>query len=107
MAEITDPAFPGERLVACYNPMLAHERARKREDLLAATEKRLDKIIKEVARRTKTPLTMDQIGLKVGRLIERFKVAKHFELNIEDNHFSYTRNLESIEREEQLVSVDS
>ena len=105
LAEISDPAFPDERLVACYNPLLAQDRARKREDLITATETRLDKIVKEVARRTKTPLTKSQIGLKVGRVIERYKVAKHFDLVIEDNHFSYTRNLAAIKREAELDGI--
>ncbi len=105
LAEITDPAFPGERLVACHNPLLAHERARKREDLLVATEKKLDKIGKEVARRTRTPLGKDQIGVKVGRVIERFKMAKHFDLTIEDGHFRHTRNLASIRREADLDGI--
>ncbi|MCH9014028.1 MAG: IS1634 family transposase, partial [Proteobacteria bacterium] len=66
LAEITAPAFPGERLIACFNPLLADQRARKREDLLAATETALDKIARQVARRTKTPLSAAGIGQKVG-----------------------------------------
>ncbi|MFQ5567510.1 MAG: IS1634 family transposase [Paracoccaceae bacterium] len=102
LAEITSDAFPGERLVACYNPLLADERARKREDLLTATETALDKIARQVARRTKTPLSAAQIGQKVGRVIARFKVAKHFELDIDDGRFAYRRNQETIQAEARL-----
>jgi transposase len=102
LAEIAAPGFPGERLVACYNPLLAEERARKREDLLGATEKALEKIARQVARRTKTPLDQAEIGQKVGQVIKRFKVAKHFELTIEDGHFAYARRQASITREAEL-----
>jgi transposase len=102
LAEISAAAFAGERLIACYNPLLAEERARKREDLLAATESALDKIARQVARRTKTPLSAAQIGQKVGRVITRFKVAKHFDLEIDDGHFAYRRHQETIQGEAQL-----
>jgi len=105
LAEINSPEFPGERLVACYNPILAEERRRKREDLLAATEKGLEKIAREVARRTKKPLDKAEIGKKVGKVINRFKVGKHFEVMIQDGAFSFTRKKESIRREEELDGV--
>ena len=66
LAEIRSDEFPGERLVACFNPLLADERARKRKELLAATEEKLQRIAKQVVRRTKTPLLTDEIALKVG-----------------------------------------
>jgi len=105
LAEINSPGFAGERLVACYNPILAEQRRRKREDLVAATEKGLEKIARQVARRTKKPLDKAEIGKKVGKVINRFKVAKHFEVMIQDGAFSFTRNKESIGREEQLDGI--
>jgi len=105
LAELSSPAFPGERLVACHNPLLAEERRRKREALLEATEQALERIAREVARRTKTPLSAAEIGKKVGRVLNRFKMAKHFETTIEDGHFRYARRQESIEREAELDGI--
>jgi transposase len=105
LAEIHSPEFSGERLVACYNPILAQERRQKREKLLAATEKGLEKIVKEVARRTKTPLDKAEIGKKVGKVINRFKVAKHFTIMIDDGFFSFSRKEESIHRESDLDGI--
>ncbi|MGH8550258.1 MAG: hypothetical protein ACRERU_16990 [Methylococcales bacterium] len=79
LAEIHSPEFPGERLIVCFNPMLAEERQRKRQALLEANELALEKLVKQVRRRTKTPLSAAEIGRKVGNIIPRFKVAKHFE----------------------------
>ena len=105
LAEIHSPAYPGERLVACYNPLLAEQRKRKREELLAATEQELARIRKQVARRTKTPLKKDEIGLKVGAVLNRFKMAKHFELTIEDGRFEWGRRVEAIRREAELDGI--
>jgi hypothetical protein len=105
LAEIASPDFPGERLVVCYNPLLAEERGRKREDLLRATEHALDKIACTVARRTRTPLGRDEIALRVGRAVNRFKVAKHFRLTIEDGRFQWARNGETIAREAALDGI--
>lgn len=105
LAEVTSPAFPGERLVACFNPLLAEERRRKREALLQATEASLDKIAREVRRRTKTPLSAAEIGKKVGRVLNQFKVGKHFETTIEHNHFSYARRDAAIRREAELDGI--
>ena len=102
LAEIRSPDFPEERLIACFNPLLAEERGRKREELLEATAQALEKIRKEVKRRTKTPLTAAEIGKKVGAVINRFKVGKHFELSIADGQFSYTRRTDAIKREAEL-----
>ncbi len=99
LAEIRSPDFPGERLVACYNPALAEERSRKRTELLAATEKDLAKIVREVARRTKTSLSKVEIAKKVGKVLNRFKMGKHFSLTIDDGVFSYARKDEAILRE--------
>lgn len=105
LAEIHSPDFSDERLVACYNPILAEERRQKREKLLSATEKGLEKIVEEVARRTKTPLDKAEIGKKVGKVINRFKVAKHFATMIGDGVFSFSRKEESIHRESDLDGI--
>ena len=102
LAEIRSPAFPGERLVACYNPLLAAERQRKRAALLTATEQELERIGAEVARRTKTPLSAVEIATKVGRVLNRFKVGKHFALTIEAGRFRYARREAAIGREAAL-----
>lgn len=102
LAEITSDAYPGERLVACYNPLLAADRKRTRTELLAATEKDLTRIATEVNRRTKKPLSAAEIGVKVGRCIAQRKMAKHFRTVIADGQFTFTHNTESIERETML-----
>jgi len=102
LAEITAPDYPGERLIACFNPLLAEERGRKRQDLLAATERAFHQIAREVARRRKTPLTAAEIGVKVGRVRNRFKVGKHFVLTIADGVFQWERKEEAIRREAAL-----
>jgi len=105
LAEIRSPAYPGERLVACFNPLLADERRRKRVELIEATEKDLGKIAAQVKRRTRTPLGEAEIALKAGRVWNRYKVAKHFSLTIADGVFGWTRREESIRRESQLDGV--
>ena len=105
LAEIHSSDYPGERLMACYNPLLAQDRKRTRQELLDETEKGLKKITAQVRRRTKKPLTADEIGLKVGKVINRYKVGKHFKLTIEDNRFEFERDQESIERESQLDGI--
>jgi len=102
LAEISSPDYPGERLVVCFNPLLADERRRKREDLLAVTEKELERIAKEAARRTNKLLTKEEIGIKVGKVINRYKVGKHFHLKIEEGTFGWERNEESIVSETSL-----
>ena len=105
LAEIHSPDFPGERLMACFNPLLAEERKRKRRELLDETEQALEKISKEVKRRTKKPLSAAEIGTKVGKMINRFKMGKHFELSITDGQFSYARRADAIEREAELDGI--
>ena len=105
LAEITSEDYPGERLIVCFNPLLAKDRKRTREELLAATETRLTKIAAEVARRTKKKMTADEIGLKVGKVINRRKVGKHFELTIENDLLRFKRNEESIARETQVDGI--
>lgn len=105
LAEIESPDFPGERLIACFNPLLAEERRRKRQDLLAATEKDLTRISKEAARRTRTPLDDKSIAMKVGKVINRFKMGKHFETRIENGRLTWTRLQEAIDREAELDGI--
>lgn len=105
LAEIESPEFPGERLAACFNPLLADERRRKREALLRATEKELAKLARQVARRTKRPMPQTEIALRAGRVAGRFKMAKHFELSIGDGIFTFARQTASIERESQLDGI--
>jgi hypothetical protein len=107
LAEIRSEEFPGERLVVCRNPQLAQERARKREELLAATEAELDKVKAMVERprgRLKRADT-GKIGERVGRVSNKYKVRKHFELEIEDGAFSYERKHEQIEAEAALDGI--
>jgi transposase len=105
LAEIRAPEFPGERLIACFNPLLAAERRRKREELLQATEKALARLETEVKRRTKTPLGKAEIGVKAGRILGRFKMAKHFTLTIADGVFAWARREQSIRREAGLDGI--
>ena len=105
LAEIHSPSYPDERLIACYNPLLADERRRKRQELLQATEKNLAGISREVARRTRKPLTAAEIGQKVGRVLGRHKMGKHFKLQIADGSMSWQRDSDSIGREEQLDGI--
>jgi transposase len=105
LAEITHPGYPDERLVACFNPMLGERRARKRDELLAATEKELEKIAL-ATRREKRPLRGKQsIGLRAGRVLGRFKMGKHYVLHIEDDSFRYERKPDSIDREKKLDGI--
>jgi hypothetical protein len=105
LAEITSPDFPGERLVACKNPFLEAERARKRESLLAATEADLEKIA-AACTRTRRPLRgQDTIAVRADRVLSRRKVAKHFTIDIGDDHLSYARNQDSIAAEAALDGI--
>jgi len=105
LVEIAHPDFPGERLIVCFNPLLAEERARKRPELLAATEKQLEKIAAATKRR-KSPLRGKQnIGMRAGRILNRYKMGKHFKLRIEEDSFHYQRKTANIEREENLDGI--
>jgi transposase len=105
MAEITSPDFPGERLVVCKNPLLAGERARKREELLTATEKDLARIKARVARE-KNPLRgAAEIGRAVGAVIGKRKMAKHFDTDITDKAFSFARKPDQIDAEARLDGI--
>src|SRR5881409_1855303 len=103
LLELSSPDYPGERLVACRNPELAKLRTHKREELLAATEANLEKI---KARVDAGKLAgRDEIGLRVGRVVNQYKVAKHFELAIGENTFSFARKLEGITAEAALDGI--
>ena len=105
LATITSLDYPGERLVACRNPLLADERARKREDLLVATEKKLAAIAARVHRAKKPLRGKDKIALAIGRVIDKYKMAKHFDLNITDDRFTFARNTAKIGAEAALDGV--
>ena len=105
LAEITAPDYPGERLMVCHNPVLEEQRRRKREALLQATEKSLQKIRKEVARRRKKHLTAAEIGVKVGKVLGRYKMGKHFDCTISEGSFAWSRRAESITQEGKLDGI--
>ena len=105
LAEVTAPQYPGERLMVCHNPILEEQRQRKRQALLQATEKSLEKIVKEVARRKKKPLSAAAIGMKVGKVLGRYKMGKHFECKIEAGSFAWSRRAEAITQEEKLDGI--
>ena len=102
LAEITAPDYPGERLVVCRNAALAKERARKRQDLLAATERGLSRIAMATQRQRRSLRGKAEIGLEVGKVIDKHKMAKHFEFTITDGSFTYRRREEAIQAEARL-----
>jgi hypothetical protein len=101
LAEITAPEFPGERLVVCKNPLLAEERARKRGDLLRATEAAFRKLAEQIARGT-GPTGQDKIARTVGRIENRYKLAKLFDITVAEDGFIFTRNPDRIAAEARL-----
>jgi transposase len=105
LVEIAHPDFPGERLIVCFNPLLAEERARKRPELLAATEKQLEKIAAATQRRKRPLRGKQNIGLRAGKILNRYKMGKHFQLRIEEDSFHYQRKTANIEREENLDGI--
>jgi hypothetical protein len=102
LMEVESPDYPGERLIVCRNPFLAEERTKKREELLQATERKLEKIAVATKRPVRRLKGKDQIGLRVGNVINRYKVGKHFILEISDDGFSYRRDEEKIRAERAL-----
>jgi hypothetical protein len=103
LIELISPEYPGERLVACRNPELARLRTHKREEFLCATERNLAKIKAQI---DATKLSgRDKIGLRVGKVVNQYKVAKHFNLTIEDNAFSFARKIEHIAAEAALDGI--
>jgi transposase len=105
LAEITSPDFPGERLVACYNPQLAEQRRQKRQELLAATQAELEVLAASVARPTDQPETAAEIGVRAGKIINHYKMAKHFNLTIRDGHLGWARKEDAITKEEMLDGI--
>ena len=102
LAEIHSPQYPGERLIACCNPALAERRRNQRDALLTATEEALERIQREVRRRTNKPLLATEIAEQVGRAKQRCKVGKHFQTEIADGLLEFHRDPHSIEREASL-----
>jgi hypothetical protein len=105
LAEIQHPDFPGERLIACRNPWLAIERGRKREALLRATESELEQVAAATRRAKRALRGKDQIGLRVGKVLGRFKMAKHFAITITQTAFTYQRKPETIAAEAALDGI--
>lgn len=105
LAEISDPDYPNERLVACCNPLLKQERARKRQDLLAATERDLNAVVTATERARRPLRGREKIALRVGKVVGHYKMAKHFQFEITDEHFTYRRNQERIAAEAALDGI--
>ena len=105
LAEISDPAYPGERLIACRNPLMAAQRARTRNELLAASERKLNEIA-AATQRARNPLRgKARIALRVGSVLGRYKMRKHFRLSIEETSFACARDDASITREAALDGI--
>jgi hypothetical protein len=105
LAEITHPDFPGERLVACYNPLLGGERSRKREALLGATEADLAKIVAATGRARRPLRGSDTITVRTDRVLRRRKMAKHFQIEVGPDYLRYARDPESITAEAALDGI--
>lgn len=105
LAEIRSPDFPGERLIVCRNPLLAEQRAVKRQQLLQATEKELDAIVAATGRARRPLRGRERIGLRVGKVVNKYKVAKHFVLEIEERRFAYRRDEAKILQEAALDGI--
>ena len=103
--EVHSPEFPGERLIACRNPLLQQERARKREELLQATERELQPIVEATQRQKNRLRGKDQIALRVGKIIDRFKMGKHFIIEVTETSFSFRRDLDRIATEAALDGI--
>jgi transposase len=102
LAGITSPEYPGERLIVCRNPELRKRRAKKREELVCATESALSKIVQRVQRSVNPLSGREKIGIAVGKVIDKYKMAKHFDLSIDETNFSFQRKSEQITREAAL-----
>lgn len=105
LIELTAPAYPDERLIACYNAPLADERGRTREALLQATERELETIRQATTRAKRRLMGQGNIALRVGKVLQRFKVGKHFQIEITDEQLQYTRDTQSITTEAALDGV--
>jgi transposase len=104
LAEIVSEEFPDERLIVCYNPLLEERRKKQREELLVATEKLLTDLTQRILKRhdQRKPYSDAEIGIRVGRVADKFHVAKHVVIEIKDGQFSFHRNSESIQHESEL-----
>jgi transposase len=105
LAEIQHPDYPGERLIACRNPLLGEERKRKREELLVATEKQLQKIVAATQRKRRPLRGKKDIGMAVGKVLGHYKMGKHYQLTIEDDGFRWERKQANIQREASLDGI--
>jgi transposase len=105
LADISSPEFPGERLVACYNPQLAEQRRQKRQDLLAATQAELEALAASVAKSADRPESAAEIGVRAGKIINHYKMAKHFTMTIRDGHLGWARKDTAITNEEMLDGI--
>lgn len=105
LAEIHSPDYPNERLVVCRNPLLAQERRRTREELLEATERELDKVVQAIQRNPRRVRGAEKIGVRVGKIVNRYKVGKHFRLEISGDTFRYERDEAKIAREALLDGI--
>ena len=105
LAEIQDPGYPGERLIACRNPLLAAERTRKRKELLAITEKQLNKVVAATQRARRPLRGKDAIAMAAGKALGRYKMGKHFQLHIDEDRFWFRRNQDSIDQETALDGI--
>jgi len=105
LAEITSPEFPGERLVACYNPQLADQRRHKRQELLAATQAELEELALSVARPRGPREAAAEIGVRAGKIINHYKMSKHFTLTIHDGSLAWARKGDAIQKEELLDGI--
>jgi hypothetical protein len=105
LAEIQDPGYPGERLIACRNPLLAAERTRKRKELLAITEKQLNKVVAATQRARRPLRGKDAIAMAAGKALGRYKMGKHFHLQIDEDRFWFRRNQDSIDQETALDGI--
>ena len=103
--EVAHPDYEGERLVACRNPLLADERARKRQSLLSSTEAELQTIATAVSRKSRPLRGKDKIALRVGKIVNHYKMAKHFALEIGDDSFSFSRREDQIAAEAALDGI--
>ena len=105
LAEIQDPGYPGERLIACRNPLLAAERTRKRKELLAVTEKQLNKVVAATQRARRPLRGKDAIAMAAGKALGRYKMGKHFHLQIDEDRFWFRRNQDSIDQETAVDGI--
>lgn len=105
LAEITHPDYPGERLIACFNPIMAEEQAQKRELLLQLTEKALQKV-REACSRKRNPLEgKDKVGLNAGAVLHKFKVGKYFQIKAEDHDIVFSRREENLARDAAINGI--